>query len=214
MQAQSAIEMINKMKAGIEHQAKTNADTIREQARQDSDRLKTRTVYNAKAKIKEDNIITKKGIRAKKSVQLSVVNGKQRMKLLEIRNAAIDKAIEKAQDKLSEIAKKPEYKDILYNLCLEGLLSLCEPEVQIAVRECDAELVKGDIKKLEEDYNKRTEKEVKVSLSDYVVPNECIGGCVLSAQEGKIQISNTLMDRLHLSCKDLYPKIRNIFLEE
>lgn len=214
MQAQSAIEMINKMKAGIEHQAKTNADTIREQARQDSDRLKTRTVYNAKAKIKEDNIITKKGIRAKKSVQLSVVNGKQRMKLLEIRNAAIDKAIEKAQDKLSEIAKKPEYKDILYNLCLEGLLSLCEPEVQIAVRECDAELVKGDIKKLEEDYNKRTEKEVKVSLSDYVVPNECIGGCVLSAQEGKIQISNTLMDRLHLACKDLYPEIRSIFLKE
>ena len=135
------------------------------------------------------------------------------MKLLKIRDQAIEKALHQAEEKLKQTVNSPKYNEILYGLCLEGLLCLREQEVEIAVRKSDQDFVKQNIQKLTEDYHQKTDLNVKISLSDYIVPDDCIGGCVLISQEGKIQISNTLLDRLHLACKDLYPQIRKIFLD-
>ena len=212
MQGRSALEMMEKMKAGIEHQAKQTAEDIKKKAQEDASRLLQKKVYNEKAKIKTDNKQTKKQILSQKSVQVSVAKGKQQMKILKIRNEAIDKALQKAEGKLRDVAASNQYKDILYKLCLEGLLALREKYVEIAVRKCDADEINNNIPKLKDDYHQKTDLDVDIKLSDYVVPDDCIGGCVLIAQEGKIQISNTLMDRLHLACKDLYPEIRKIFL--
>ena len=214
MQGRSALEMMEKMKAGIEHQAKQTAEDIKKKADEEASRLLQKKVYNEKAKIKEDNKQTKKQILSQKSVQVSVAKGKQQMKILKIRNEAIDKALKKAEERLQKTAASAEYKGILFNLCLEGLLALREKVVEIAVRKCDADEIKNNIQKLKDEYHQKTDLDVELTLSDYVVPDECIGGCVLISQEGKIQISNTLMDRLHLACKDLYPEIRKIFLSE
>ena len=211
MQSNNAIEMIKKMKAGIEHQARTNADNIVEQAKQDSERLKSRTVYQARSKIKEENKLKKKQIREKKSVQLSIANGKQRMKVLHIRNDTIDSCIKQAEEKLIEISNSSEYKSILISLCVQGLLNLLEEQVELAVKKSDATIIQENIQEIERLYKEKSEKDCKVSLSSYVVPDECIGGVVLITNEYKIQLSNTLKDRLHLACKDLYPQIREVF---
>jgi len=214
MQNSAAIEMINKMKAGIEHQARTNADNIIEQAKQDAERLKTRSVYQARSKIKEENKLKKKQIRSKKSVQLSIANGKQRMRVLKIRNDAIEQATKKAEEELIQIVKTPQYEKILVDLCVQGLLSLMEPAVELAVKESDKSLLERVIGNISSIFKEKSGQDCEVSVSSYVVPDECIGGVVLIAHNQQIQCSNTLKDRLHLACKDLYPEIRKIFFDE
>ncbi|OHT12053.1 hypothetical protein TRFO_18246 [Tritrichomonas foetus] len=211
MNSNYAAEMIKKMKASIAHQAETNAEQIREAAKQDSDRIKLRQIYQAQMKIAEENKLREKQIRAQKSVKLSIANGQQRMKVLKIRDEAVNSAMEKATEQLKEYVKKPEYPELLYKLCLQGVLSLNEDKVEIAVTAADAEIFNSKKSNIASEYKKRTEKDVEISLSSYVLPDQAIGGCVVIAKEGKLQCSNTLMDRLSLSCKDLYPKIREIF---
>lgn len=213
MSTSAHIEMINKMKAGIEHQAKTNADAMREQAMQDAESFRSKKVYQAKIKISADADLEEKAIRSQKAVQISVVNGIQRKKLLNSRQEAIDKAMVKAEEKLAEYTKTKDYDETLYKLCLEGLMALGDPVVALAVRECDAEKVKGFISKLADEYKSKSQKDVALSLSDYVVDDACIGGVVLISNNGTVQMSNTLKDRLHLACTDLYPKIRTILLD-
>jgi V-type H+-transporting ATPase subunit E len=210
MQGGHAVDLMTKMKASINHQAKTTAEQIREQAAQDADRLKTRAVYQARMKIKDENKLKKKQIRSQKSVRLSIVNGSQRMKVLQIRDDAVNKAMEAAADKLKKFVTTPEYRSLLEKLCLQGLMNLSEPHVQIAVRAADRNLVPGLLGGLASAYKAKTGNEVRVELAEYVVPDACIGGCVLIAKEGRIQCSNTLMDRLSLSCKDLFPQIRKV----
>lgn len=205
--------MINKMKAGIEHQARTNADSMREQAIHEAERYHAKNVYQAISKIDADNQLVEKNIRAQKAVQLSVVNGQQRKKLLNCRQEAIDKALLKAENKLKEYVKTSKYDEALYKLCLEGLIALSDPEVQLAVRSADAEKVKGFIPRLADEFKEKSQKEVVLSLAEYVVDDSCIGGVVLISHEGTIQMSNTLKDRLHLACTDLYPKIRKILVD-
>jgi vacuolar-type H+-ATPase subunit E/Vma4 len=207
-----ANELINKMKASIKHQATTNAIQIREQAKQDADRMKMRTVYQAKMKIKDENKLKKKQVRSQKSVRLSVVNGGERMKILCIRDEAVNRAVDLARDRLRDFAASPSYPKLLHDLALQGLVALGELEVAIAVKASDQEAIQAALGELASEAKERLKgAEVKVTRSEYVLPDAAIGGCVLIAKGGKIQCSNTLMDRLMLACKDLYPEINKIF---
>ncbi|KAH0785847.1 V-type proton ATPase subunit E [Histomonas meleagridis] len=211
MKPNTTADMIKKMEDSIQHEAENKAKSIKTQAAQDADRFKTSTIYRAKLKLKDEKALRQKQIIAQKSVQLSLINGNQRMSILQIRDEAVHKAMDMAVKKLEEISKSSEYRDLLFKLCLQGLLSLLEPKVELAVKQADQELLEGMLDELSQEYSKRTEKEIEVSLSSYVVSDKCIGGVVLIAKEGQIQCSNTLADRLHLACKDLYPQINKIF---
>lgn len=214
MQGKSTAELINKMKTSIQHQAETTATEIKRQAEQDADRLRIHTVYQERTKIVDASQLERKRIISQKSVSLSTETGKQRMKLLKMRNEAVESAMELSKKELSEFVTKPEYTTLLRDLCVQGLLSLMEDEVAVAVTERDRDTVKGMAGEIAKEYTARTQKNVKVTLSDYTLPDAAIGGCVLIAKEGKIQCSNTLMDRLVLACKDLYPRIREIFFQD
>lgn len=214
MQGKSTTELINKMKTSIQHQAETTVREIQRQAEQDADRLRVHTVYQERTKIVDASRLERKRILSQKSVSLSTETGKQRMKLLNMRNEAVDAAMELSKKDLVEFVGKPEYKTLLRDLCVQGLLSLMEEEVAVAVTARDKDVAKGLLGEIAKEYTARTKKDVKVTLSDYTLPDPAIGGCVLIAKEGKIQCSNTLMDRLALACKDLYPRIREIFFKE
>jgi V-type H+-transporting ATPase subunit E len=211
MQSSLTTQLIAKMKASIKHQATTTANQIKDQAAQDADRAKTRTVYNAKIKIKDENKLKKKQILSQKSVRLSVVNGSERMKILRIRDDAVNKAVDRAADKLREFSQKPEYRQLLHDLCLQGLIALNEPEVALAVKAGDQDLIREILPELKATFGGRIGQDAQLTLSDYVLPDAAIGGCVLIAMGGKIQCSNTLMDRLMLACKDMYPQIQVVF---
>jgi vacuolar-type H+-ATPase subunit E/Vma4 len=211
MQSPLTHQLIAKMKASIKHQATTTAAQIREQANQDADRVKTRTVYHAKIKIKDENKLKKKQILSQKSVSLSVVNGSERMKILRIRDDAVNNAIDLAAAKLRAFSESPQYRQLLHDLCLQGLAALNEAQVALAVKAGDQTLIQEIIPELKAAFDAKAGQNSDLTVSDYVLPDAAIGGCVLIAMNGKIQCSNTLMDRLMLACKDMYPEIQKVF---
>ena len=162
----------------------------------------------------------------KKAVQLSIQNGIQRMKVLKVRDEAVQQSMKIAEEKLKNHVKSSSYPDLLRKLCIQSLLSIREKKVQFAVTAADSKIFENQKNAIVEGYKQKLQEleaksddddsndDIEISLSDYVLPEAAIGGCVAIAQEGTIQCSNTLMDRLVLSCKDLYPAIRKIFLDE
>ena len=206
--------MIKKMQDSIEHEAENKAKIIQDKAQNDANQIRTSQVYKAKIKIKENKVLRKKQIIEQKSVQLSIVNGAQRMSLLKIRDESVQKAMKMAEEKLTKIAASDDYKELLLKLCVQSLMLLNEEKVELAVKNADQDLIKGMLHDIENEYNKLTEKKADVSVSSYIVSDRCIGGVVAIAQGGKIQCSNTLYDRLPLACQDLYPQISEIFKQK
>ena len=206
--------MIKKMIASIMYQAKNEADRLEKLANEDADRQRNSYVNAQKTKLEEEVKNQTKAIKNQKSIKLSIANGKFKMKVLKVKDEAVNMAMTKAQERLNEFVKTSEYPDLLYKLILQSLLILREPVVDIAVVKDDGQKVQARLDEIASDYKKRTQSDIQLSVSDYVLPPAAIGGCVAIAKEGKIQCSNTLMDRLDLSCKDLYPKIRAIFEED
>lgn len=211
MQSSAANEMIKKMKDSIEHQANNDAQQIKQQATNEAARLKIQTINQAKLKIASENELRKKQIVAQKQVKISIVNGGQRMKILKMRDDAMNTSMEMAIERLNKIVKSSEYPQLLHDLILQGLMQLREEFVEIAVTAADREVAAKQINSCADKYNKATGETTHLQLSSYELPPKAIGGCVLIAHDSKIQLSNTLMDRLSLACKDLYPEIRKIF---
>ena len=137
MKLNTTTDIIQKMKDSIQHEAENKAKSIKMQAAQDADRFKTSTIYRAKLKLKDEMALRQKQIIAQKSVQLSIINGSQRMSILRIRDEAVHKAMDMAAKRLEEIASSGEYRDLLFKLCLQRLLSLLEPKVELAVKQSD-----------------------------------------------------------------------------
>ena len=223
MNSKSAQEMIKKMVDSIHHQAETNCKQIRALAEESANQIRTKTKYNACGKIDDDMELKQKLTQNKKAVQLSIQNGIQRMKVLKVREEAVDQSMKIAEEKLKKHVKSSEYPELLKKLCVQSLISIREKKVQFAVTAADAKIFENQKNAIVEIYkqkleefktNDKDDEDIEISLSDYVLPDAAIGGCVAIAQEGTIQCSNTLMDRLVLSCKDLYPQIRKIFLDE
>lgn len=220
-QAAVAAEMINKMKASILYQAETTARSIQKNAESDASSNKSEKIYRARLKIEDEVHIKEKEIRAKKSVELSIAKQNARMEELKIKDKAVQEAVLRAEERLRQYVNDPEYKTLLHNLIFQGLKTLLESKVEIAVKQADAELVNNDIENLKsqlEEYINSNDslpklQKIDLSVSSYVLPDACIGGCVLICHEGKIQYSNTLEDRLQLACHDLYPQIRKIFIQ-
>lgn len=229
MNSKTAADMIKKMKESIEHQAQTNKAQIEQDAEEQATSLRNKLVNNARTKIEEDELFSRKQIHDQLAVQLSIVNSVQKMKVLKARDEALNKAMIKAQESLRQYVKSPEYPDLLCNICVQSLLNLGEPNVEFALTENDGPIFdskKNDILNLykEKVAARNTERKnssksgneisIEISRSSYVLPDAAIGGCVAIAKEGTIQCSNTFMDRLTLSCTDLYPRIKDILLEK
>ncbi|KAK8895088.1 hypothetical protein M9Y10_023530 [Tritrichomonas musculus] len=228
MNSKYAQEMIKKMVESIHHQAETNVKQIQASAEESANQIKTKTFYNSCGKIDEDMALKQKLTANNKAVQLSIENGKQRMKILKVREEAVDQSMKIAEEKLKKFVKTPEYSELLSKLCAQSLLAMDEEKVEFAVTAADAKIFENQKDNIIELYKQKAPKpnksksddddddEVKIdiSLSSYVLPDAAIGGCVAIAKEGTLQCSNTLMDRLVLSCKDLYPQIRQIFLDQ
>ena len=148
--------MIKKMQDSIEHEAENKAKMIQDKAQNDANQIRTSQVYKAKIKIKENKVLRKKQIIEQKSVQLSIVNGAQRMSLLKIRDESVQKAMKMAEEKLTKIAASDDYKELLLKLCVQSLMLLNEEKVELAVKNADQDLIKGMLHDIENEYNKLT----------------------------------------------------------
>mmetsp|Transcript_19129 Transcript_19129/g.18779 ORF Transcript_19129/g.18779 Transcript_19129/m.18779 type:complete len:232 (-) Transcript_19129:56-751(-) len=148
---------------------------------------------------------------------------KYKMKKMNVRDALMKELVKDTTANFSENFADPEsdeYREILKNSILQGLIKLLEPKVLIKCREKDVEVVQGLIEEVQTEFQELMQQETQ--SEDYTVELEIIegsyikeesaagqcGGVVLCSADKLIVCSNTLDERLSLCYEEFLPVIR------
>lgn len=140
----------------------------------------------------------------------STIANKTRLKVLSTREKVLDDIFEKAEKELKDISKdKSKYKPVLVGLIEEGLLALLEKDVTAKVRKSDVETTKEAIEEASKNFEEKAKFPVTVTIDEENYLNEeSAGGVILVNGSGKIEVNNTLEERLKLLSEESLPAIR------
>ncbi|KAH0543182.1 V-ATPase V1 sector subunit E [Glutinoglossum americanum] len=201
---------LRKMTAFIRQEALEKAKEIQIKADEEFAIDKSKLVRQETAAI--DSHYEKKFKQAAMSQQItrSTVANKTRLKVLSEKQALLDHLFEEAGKKFSELTgDKGLYQDLLKNLILQGLYALNEGQVQVRARKIDYGLVKSAVEAAAKEYRTKLGKGIKVEIDEQnPLPEGSAGGVSIVGGNGKIDINNTLEERLRLLETDALPAIR------
>lgn len=198
------------MKAFIEKEAQEKAKEIRLKADEEYEIEKASIVRSETAAI--DSVYEQKLKKASLAQQItkSTISNKTRLKVLAEKEKVLDEIFEDAKKELATIAtKKGEYKSLLAGLIEEGVLALMENKVSIKVREADVSVAKEAAEEAAKGYKEKAQKDVTITVneSEYL-SKDSPGGVVVVNELGKIEVNNTLEERLKLLSEEALPGIR------
>ncbi|EGY19751.1 hypothetical protein VD0002_g9756 [Verticillium dahliae] len=201
---------LRKMTAFIKQEAMEKAREIEIKANEEFAIEKSKLVRQETDAI--DTAYEKKFKQATMSQQItaSTVANKTRLKVLAARQELLDNIFEAAGKKLADGVKdKSKYQGILKNLILEGFYGLNESEVQIRARKADYDVVKKAIDEAAKEYKKKTSKDVTATIDQQnPLPEGSKGGVSIVGTGGKIEIDNTVEQRLKLLEDTALPAVR------
>ena len=175
-----------------------------------------------------DSQYEKKFKQASMSQQItrSTLANKTRLKVLSARQELLDDLFERASQGLKKFTEdKGTYQEICKDLILEGLYALNENKIAVRARKVDYDLVKQAIEDAIKEYKENMNKEVSVELDEknpqpegsyvalrtsFLLLADChrSGGVSIVGGNGKIDINNTLEERLKLLESDALPMVR------
>lgn len=204
---------LNKMQAFIKKEAEEKAREIKLKADQEYEIEKTNLVRQETSNIDSNYEKNLKKISLEKQIMKSTIDNKIRLKVLNKRNDSLNDIFEETQKQLrAKITKdKALYKDILHKLILESVLRLLETNVIIQVKEKDVSIVKNNafLNKIVQEYKETTNgKDIKLTVSNKFLNAELIGGVVVKDSLEKIELDNTIDERLKLLHEEALPAIR------
>ncbi|OSS50029.1 hypothetical protein B5807_05265 [Epicoccum nigrum] len=198
------------MTAFIRQEAMEKANEIRLKADEEFAIEKSKLVRQETASI--DSSYEKKFKQASMSQQItrSTVSNKSRLRILSARQELLDRLFEDAGKKLGDVSKdKKKYQGILKNLILEGAYALNEDKLQVKVRKADTDVAKQAIEEAQKEYKGAVNKDVAITIDESdPLPSESSGGAIIVGTGGRIDINNTLEERLRLLESDALPSIR------
>ncbi|KAI1811078.1 ATPase, V1/A1 complex, subunit E [Poronia punctata] len=201
---------LRKMTAFIQEEAREKANEIRLNAEREFSIEKAKLVQQETDAI--DVSYAKKFKQASMAQQItrSTVANKTRLRVLAARQELLDDIFDEAAKKLADASKdKKKYKTIIKNLLLEGMYALAEEELAVRARKGDAGLVKEVAEEAEKEYEEKTGKTAKLVLDEEdPLPEESSGGVFIIGGNGKIEINNTLEERLRLLQSSALPAVR------
>ncbi|PSK38831.1 V-type proton ATPase subunit E [Candidozyma pseudohaemuli] len=201
---------LRKMKAFIEKEAQEKAKEIRLKADEEYEIEKASIVRSETAAI--DSIYEQKLKKASLAQQItkSTISNKTRLKVLGEKEKVLDEIFEDAKKELAKIAgKKGEYKTLLAGLIEEGALALMESKVSVRVRESDVSVAKEAAEEAAKGYQDKSKQEISIAVDEKeFLPKDSAGGVVVVNELGKIEVNNTLEERLKLLSEEALPGIR------
>ncbi|EGV63351.1 V-ATPase V1 sector subunit E [Yamadazyma tenuis] len=201
---------LRKMKAFIEKEAQEKAKEIKLKADEEYEIEKASIVRSETAAI--DAAYEQKFKKASLAQQItkSTIANKTRLRILATKEEVLDQIFDEAKTQLNKIsANKGEYKAAFVGLIEEGLFTLLEEEVTIKVREADLSLAKEVVDEVTKDFEEKAKFPIKVFVdeSDFL-SKDCAGGVVVINKNGKIEVNNTLDERLKLLSEEALPGLR------
>jgi len=213
-------KQLSQMVAFIRSEAEEKANEIMSKAQEEFSIEKARIVQAEKRKIMQDFEKKEKQVEVQKKIAASNELNQSRLKILKSRDDAVQGVIAEAHARLRSLSQNPEqYKKLLKDVIVQGLLKLSEAEVQVRSRKADQGLVSAILNEANNEYTKKSGKTCKLSLDNQhflppgpedTKPGEpiCSGGVVLSIADGRIVCSNTLDARLALAFEQQLPDVR------
>ncbi|CAI5756117.1 unnamed protein product [Candida verbasci] len=203
-------EQLTKMQAFIEKEAKEKAKEIRLKADEEYEIEKASIVRSESSAI--DSTYEQKLKKASLSQQItkSTIGNKTRLKILSEKDAILNEIFDNAEKELKKIATdEKEYKKVLIGLIEEGVLALMENKITLRIREADKKIVESAIEEASKNFEDKSKFKVDISIdeSEYL-SKDIAGGVVIINGSGKIEVNNTLEERLKILSEEALPAIR------
>ncbi|KAG8528729.1 V-ATPase V1 sector subunit E [Bacidia gigantensis] len=203
-------EELKKMTAFIRQEALEKAREIQIKADEEFAIEKSKLVRQETASI--DSAYAKKHKQASMSQQVtrSTLANKTRLKVLGRGQELLDDLFEKVRNELSSASKDAsKYEEMCRGLVLEGLYALNENKVALRARQQDFKTVKSAAESAKQEYTENIGGKVEIILDEKnPLPESSAGGVFIIGGSGKIDINNTLEERLKLSETDALPLVR------
>ncbi|KAI9145627.1 ATPase, V1/A1 complex, subunit E [Paraphysoderma sedebokerense] len=201
---------MKKMVAFIKQEALEKAKEIKVKADEEFNIEKAKLVRQETVQI--DTVFQKKIKQAEVQRKIAQSNhsNKCRLKVLQARQDLLQDLFNDAKAKLQTVTKNDnEYKELLKQLLVQGLYQLLETEVTVQCRQVDMPLVKAVLTDAVKTAKNTLKFDINVTLDEKnTLPEESIGGVILSAQNGRIKCLNSLKDRLDIVSDMMLPEIR------
>lgn len=201
---------LSKMQAFIRKEADEKAREIKLKADEEYEIDKSQVVRSETAAIDALHEARLKKAALAQQITKSTIANKTRLKVLATRESVLDDIFADAEVELKKISSdKKKYLPVLEGLIEEGVLALLEPEVTVKVRKQDLAIAKEATKKAAEEFTTKSGIDVQIHVDESNFLNaDTAGGVVLINGTGKIEINNTLEERLKLLSEDSLPAIR------
>lgn len=198
------------MKAFIEKEAQEKAKEIKLKADEEYEIEKASIVRSETAAI--DSAYEQKLKKASLAQQItkSTIGNKTRLRVLSEKERVLNDIFDAAKNELSTITKnKGEYKPFLAGLIEEGLLALMEDGVTIRVREADVAVAKEAVDDALLAFKEKAKVDVHATVDEKnFLDSSLAGGVIVVSSLGKIEVNNTLEERLRLLSEEALPGIR------
>lgn len=140
----------------------------------------------------------------------STITNKTRLKVLATREEVLDGIFDLAEEELKKISKdKKKYQPILAGLIAEGLFALMEKKITIRVREEDESVAEKAAQQAAKDFEAQAGYTPEISLDgENHLNKDLAGGVIVINSSGKIEVNNTLEERLKLLNEEALPAVR------
>lgn len=198
------------MKAFIEKEAQEKAKEIRLKADEEYEIEKASIVRAETAAI--DSTYEQKLKKASLAQQItkSTIANKTRLRVLATKDQVVNDIFDAAEKELKNITKnKGDYKPILTGLIEEGLLALMEEKVTLKVKKEDVAIAKEAAEQAAKDFESKANFAVEISVDESnFLSSDIAGGVVVVNGSGKIEVDNTLEERLKILSEEALPGLR------
>ncbi|WFD02339.1 V-ATPase V1 sector subunit E [Malassezia obtusa] len=199
---------LKKMVEFIRQEAQEKAREIQVKADEEFAIEKAKIVQQESSNLDAQFEKKKKQVETEQKIAKSNQSNKARLEVLKLREECLEGLFEKAKSQLEKVTNdNDKYKKLLGDLLLQGLLELVEPSVEVIARSGDVQLVQGLTDSAVKRYKEVTGRTTKVSVKEGL-SKDSAGGLILSGHNGRIQLNNTLEERLRLLESDMLPELR------
>ncbi len=198
------------MEAFITKEAEEKAKEIKLKADEEYEIEKASIVRSEKNAIDSQYEDKFKKASLAQQITKSTIANKTRLKILATRDQCLQEIFDSAEEQLKQLSKDPAtYESLLVGLIDEGLLQLMEPAVTIRVRKADVSVTKKAADQAEKKFKDVSGRDVKITIDETkYLSDKSAGGLILANGTGKIEINNTLEERLRLLSERALPAVR------
>ncbi|KEI42079.1 uncharacterized protein L969DRAFT_91543 [Mixia osmundae IAM 14324] len=207
MDDQTVMAEMKKMVAFIKQEAQEKAREIKTKGDEEANMEKSKIVRQESNSIDSHYERKRKQVEVNKKIATSNQTNKARLKLLTTREELLEEVFEQARSKLVELSHdKSQYETLLKDLILQGLFSMMEKEIKVAVRKEDRELADKVVGQATGTFKEQAGFEVHVEITEDL-PDSCAGGVKLTGYNSRIVVDNTLDARLAIAEAKMLPEI-------